>query len=109
MYAVIESGGKQYRVQPGDVLRLEKLPAEPQQEFLIDKVLMVAEGDKVAVGSPYVEGARVVATVLGHEKGRKIVVFKYKPKKNYHRKKGHRQWYTRVAVKDILVGEAVGR
>lgn len=103
MYAVIESGGKQYRVEPGDVVRLERLPAEPQQELTFDRVLLVANGDKVSVGTPYLEGARVLATVLGHEKGRKVVVFKYKPKKNYHRKRGHRQWHTLVAVKDIVV------
>jgi large subunit ribosomal protein L21 len=109
MYAVIESGGKQYRVAPGDVIRLEKLPVEPQQQLAIDRVLMVADGEKIALGTPFVEGAKVLATVLGHEKGRKIIVFKYKPKKNYHRKKGHRQWYTRVAITEILLGSSGGR
>ncbi len=104
MYAIVETGGKQYRVAPGDVLRVEKLPVEPQQELTFDRVLLVSDGNSVKVGAPYVEGARVLATVLEHGKARKIVVFKYKPKKNYHRKKGHRQWYTRVAVKEIITG-----
>lgn len=94
MFAIIETGGKQYKVSEGDELFVEKLDAEAEGEVVFDKVLMV-EGK---VGTPYVEGAQVKATVVKHGKGKKIIVYKYKSKKNYHKKQGHRQPYTKVKV-----------
>ncbi|NLX78156.1 MAG: 50S ribosomal protein L21 [Clostridiaceae bacterium] len=101
MYAVIETGGKQYKVQEGDVLFLEKISSEEGETVVFDKVLAVSEGEEFTVGTPTVEGASVTAKVLGHGKGRKIIVFKYKPKKNYRRKQGHRQPYTKVQIEKI--------
>lgn len=101
MYAIIETGGKQYRVQEGDVLFLEKLSSEEGQTVVFDRVLAVSEGEELKVGTPVVEGASVTARVLGHGKGKKIIVFKYKPKKNYRRKQGHRQPYTKVQIEKI--------
>lgn len=94
MFAIIETGGKQYKVSEGDELFVEKLDVEAESEVVFDKVLMV-EGK---VGTPYVEGATVKATVVKHGKGKKIIVYKYKSKKNYHKKQGHRQPYTKVKV-----------
>ncbi|ACX51351.1 ribosomal protein L21 [Ammonifex degensii KC4] len=100
MYAVIETGGKQYRVEEGQRLKVEKLPADVG-EVVHPRVLMVVKDGEVKIGAPEVEGARVDLKVLGHGKHPKIVVFKYKPKKNYRRKKGHRQLYTEVLVAKI--------
>lgn len=94
MFAIIETGGKQYRVQENDVLYIEKLDAEENQEIVFDKVLMINN----KVGSPYVKGAKVTAQVEKHGKNRKIIVFKYKAKKNYRKKQGHRQPYTKVKI-----------
>ena len=94
MFAIIETGGKQYKVSEGDELFVEKLEAEAESEIVFDKVLMV-EGK---VGTPYVDGASVKATVEKHGKGKKIIVYKYKSKKNYHKKQGHRQPYTKVKI-----------
>ena len=94
MFAIIETGGKQYKVSEGDELFVEKLDVEAENEVVFDKVLMV-EGK---VGTPYVKGATVKATVVKHGKGKKIIVYKYKSKKNYHKKQGHRQPYTKVKV-----------
>lgn len=102
MYAVVETGGRQYRVEPGHELLVEKLVAEPGQELALERLLMVvAEGGQTLVGRPYVDGARAVATVLGQERGPKILVFKYKPKVNYRRRRGHRQDLTRIRVERI--------
>ena len=94
MFAIIETGGKQYKVSEGDVLYVEKLNAEAESEVVFDKVLM-ANGK---VGSPYLEGATVKATVEKQGRAKKIIVFKYKSKKNYHKKQGHRQPYTKVKI-----------
>lgn len=94
MYAVIETGGKQYRVTENDVLYIEKLDLDVEGEVVFDKVLMV--NDKV--GAPYVEGATVKAVVQKQGKAKKIIVYKYKSKKNYHKKQGHRQPYTKVQI-----------
>lgn len=102
MYAIILTGGKQYRVQEGDVLSVEKIDAEPNTEVELDKVLAVSKDDNIVVGSPYVEGAKVKATILEHGKGKKVIVYKYKAKKNYRRKKGHRQPYTKIKVQNII-------
>jgi len=101
MYAVIMTGGKQYRVTQGKVLRVEKLRAEEGAEVVFDKVLLVAEGDAVQVGAPYVEGGRVAATVKHHGRGRKIMVVKFKRRKNYLRRQGHRQDYSEIQITDI--------
>ncbi|HHW45164.1 50S ribosomal protein L21 [Desulfofundulus thermobenzoicus] len=101
MYAIIASGGKQYRVQEGDTLYLEKLPVEPDQVVEIDQVLAVEKDGHLRVGTPWVEGAKVVLKAVRHGRGPKIIVFKYKPKKNYRRKKGHRQPFTQVVVEKI--------
>ena len=98
MKAVIETGGKQYYVTEGTVLYVEKLDAEAGKEVELDKVLMV--NDKV--GNPYVDGAKIVCEVVKHGKNKKIIVFKYNAKKNYRRKQGHRQPYTKIEVKKIV-------
>ena len=100
MYAVIETGGKQYKVQQGDVVFIEKLDAEEGAAVTFDKVLVVG-GDDLKVGAPYVEGATVTATALKQGKAKKIIVYKYKPKKGYHKKQGHRQPYTKVEITAI--------
>lgn len=101
MYAIIETGGKQYRVQEGDVLFLEKITSEEGETVVFDKVLAVSNGGELTVGLPTVEGVSVSAKVLGHGKGKKIIVFKYKPKKGYRKKQGHRQPYTKVQIEKI--------
>lgn len=101
MYAIIETGGKQYRVSEGDTLYIEKLPAQADETVEIDRVLALVDGDNVKVGSPLVDGARVVLKVVRHGRGKKIIVFKYKAKKNYRRKQGHRQAFTQVTVEKI--------
>lgn len=101
MYAIIETGGKQYKVQEGDVIYVEKLGAEDGAEFIFDKVLSVANGESVSFGTPYVKGATVSASVVEGGKGKKIIVYKYKSKKNYHCKKGHRQPYTKLKINSI--------
>lgn len=101
MYAVIKTGGKQYKVTEGDVLRVEKLNAEVNATVELNEVLLVANNDNVKVGSPLVEGAKVVVEVLSQGKGPKVINFKYKPKKASHRKKGHRQLFTEVKVVSI--------
>ncbi len=105
MYAVIETGGKQYRVEEGDILSVEKLGVPEGESVVFDKVLMVSDEEGIKVGQPYVEGAKVEGQLLFHGKGRKIIVFKYKPKKNYRRKQGHRQPFSRVEIKKITVQE----
>lgn len=100
MYAVIETGGKQYKVEQGDVVFIEKLGADEGETVTFDKVLMVG-GDEVKVGAPYVDGASVEASVLKNGKDKKIIVYKYKSKKGYHKKQGHRQPYTKVEIKAI--------
>ncbi|MDH4229073.1 MAG: 50S ribosomal protein L21 [Nitrospirota bacterium] len=104
MFAIIESGSKQHRVAPGDVLALEKLVAEPGDKVSFDRVLLVTQGEKTSIGQPTVAGAVVSATVLEQTRGQKIVVFKKKRRKKYRRKQGHRQYLTRVRIDDIKVG-----
>ncbi len=101
MYAVIETGGKQYKVSEGDTLFVEKLGAEAGSTVTFDKVLLVADGEDVKVGAPYVDGAAVTANVVKEGKSKKIYVFKMKRKKNYRRKQGHRQPYTKVEITGI--------
>ncbi len=102
MYAIIETGGKQYKVKEGDTLYIEMLSKEPGEIVDIDKVLAVGEeGGQLKFGSPTVEGAKVTLKVVRHGRGKKIIVFKYKPKKNYRRKIGHRQPFSQVTVEKI--------
>lgn len=101
MYAIIETGGKQYKVQEGDVLFIEKLNAGDGESVTFDRVLAVSKEDGLVAGTPVVSGASVTAKVEKHGKGHKVVVFKYKPKKNYHKKQGHRQPYTKVTIEKI--------
>jgi large subunit ribosomal protein L21 len=98
MFAIIETGGKQYRVQKDDVLYIEKLDVTESDDLVFDKVLLV----NGKIGSPYVEGAVVKATVEKHGRAKKIIVYKYKSKKNYHKKQGHRQPYTKVTITEIV-------
>lgn len=102
MYAVIESGGKQLQVEPGQMVLVEKLPLSEGDEVIFDRVLMLSEDDeKVTLGTPTVEGARVVGRVISQERARKVIVFKYVPKTRIRRKKGHRQPATRVRIECI--------
>lgn len=100
-YAIIETGGKQYKVAEGQSIRVEKLPVEPGTEVRLDRVLLVSKDGDVKVGTPTVAGATVVARAKEHGRGRKILIFKYKPKKNYRRRAGHRQAYTELLVEKI--------
>jgi len=112
IYAIIETGGKQYRVTPGQTVDVERLEVAQGDAVELDRVLLIADGDKVTAGTPTVEGARVIATSQGEGKGKKVIVFKYKPKVRYRKKTGHRQFYTRLAI-DKIIGpgetEAVAR
>ena len=102
MYAIIETCGKQYKVAEGDVVFFEKLDAEVNKKYVFDKVILVSEDGKVQVGNPYVKGVKVEGKVVSHGKGKKIIVFKMKPKKNYRRKQGHRQPYTKIEITKIV-------
>ena len=101
MFAVFSSGGKQHRVTEGEVIRVERLAAEPGDEVTFDKVLMVASGDEVSVGKPFVEGGKVTAEVVANGRGKKIRVIKFKRRKDYMRRQGHRQWYTELKITGI--------
>ena len=104
MTAIIVTGGKQYKVAEGDTLFIEKLPVQAGDAVTFDQVLAVIDGDKATFGTPVVEGAKVDATVEKNGKGKKILVFKYKPKSGYKRTQGHRQPYTKVTIGKITVG-----
>ena len=101
MYAIIESCGKQYKVAEGDIVFFEKLDAEEGKTVTFNNVILVSEEGKVQVGNPYVKGVKVEGKVVSHGKGKKIIVFKMKAKKNYRRKQGHRQPYTKVEITSI--------
>ncbi len=101
MYAVIETGGKQYRVAEGDVIKVEKLALEEGDKAVFDNVLLVAGDDGVKVGQPYLEGVTVEGSVMEQGKAKKVVVFKYKSKKNYRKRQGHRQPFTRIKIEKI--------
>ena len=103
MYAIVESGGKQYKVVPGSAIEVDRLNIEEGVSIDLDQVLLVADDDDVKVGTPTIKGANVKATVVEHFKGKKIIVFKYIPRERYRRKKGHRQQYTRLQIDEILV------
>ena len=103
MYAVIETGGKQYQVKPGDEVFVEKLDVNAEDAVTFDKVMVVGADDGIKVGAPYVDGASVTAKVIKNGKGKKVRVYKYKAKKGYHKRQGHRQPYTKVEIGKISV------
>jgi len=103
VYAVVKSGARQYRAEVGNTLLVEKLSVQVNQQLELDEVLLVADGEQVKIGQPLVEGASVRATVVAQEKGPKIRIFKYHPRKRYRQRKGHRQRYTRLRVDEIVV------
>ncbi len=102
-YAIIETGGKQYRVKEGDTITVERLGTEAGEDITLDRVLMVGGSGSTKIGTPVVDGASVTARVDEHFRGEKLVIFKMKPKKRYRRKTGHRQELTRLTIKDIVV------
>ena len=101
MYAVIKTGGKQYKVAVGEKLKVEQIPAELDSQIELTEVLMIADGDKVQVGAPFVSGAKVVAKVVEHGRGEKIRIFKMRRRKHYQKRQGHRQNYTRIEIVSI--------
>ncbi len=102
-YAIVASGGKQYKAVPGEILQVDKLPKEVNDKVVLNEVLFIADGKKkVTIGTPTVKGAKVETTVVGQIKGPKILVFKYKPRVRYRRRQGHRQQYTLLEVKKIV-------
>ena len=101
MYAVIKTGGKQYRVAPGEKIKIEQIPADVGAQIVLDQVLMVSDGDAVQLGNPLVSGAKVSATVLGHGRGQKVKIFKLRRRKHYQKTQGHRQNYTEIRVDSI--------
>lgn len=101
MYAVIKTGGKQYKVSPGEKLKIEQIPAEIDSQIVIDKVLLVADGDVMKVGNPYLEGVKLKATVLSQGRHRKIRIFKMRRRKHYRKQQGHRQNYTEIRIDEI--------
>jgi large subunit ribosomal protein L21 len=103
MYAIVESGGKQYKAVPGATMEVDRLQVEEGAKLDLDQVLLVSDGEEVKVGTPTVDGATVKTTVVEHFKGRKIIVFKYKSRERYRRKQGHRQQYTRLQIDEISV------
>lgn len=108
MYAILETGGKQYRVSEGDVITVEKIPGEAGDAVEFDKVLLISNDGDVKVGSPYIDGAKISGEIVETGKGKKVIVFKYKSKKDYRRKQGHRQPFTSVEITS-LTGEKVAR
>jgi large subunit ribosomal protein L21 len=101
MYAVIKTGGKQYRVAPGEKIKIEHIPADVGAQIVLDQVLMVSDGDAVQLGNPLVSGAKVSATVIAHGRGAKVKIFKLRRRKHYQRTQGHRQNYTEIRVDSI--------
>jgi len=103
MYAIIRSGARQYRAEVGRTIDVERLPNPVDESFEISDVLLVGDGDNTVIGQPLVEGARVKVTVVDQFRGDKVIVFKYRQRTNFRRKRGHRQYYTRLRVDDIMV------
>ena len=101
-YAIVEAGGKQYRAEEGKTIQVDLLPAAVGEEVVLDKVLLLVDGDHVQVGTPYIKGASIKAQVADQIKGKKVLVFKYKPKSQYRRRAGHRQKYTRLLVESVV-------
>jgi large subunit ribosomal protein L21 len=106
MYAIIATGGKQYKVQEGDIITVEKLSVDSGTSFDFEQVLAVAgEDGKLSIGTPYVAGAKVTASIIGNGKEKKVIIYKYKSKKGFHKKKGHRQPYTKLKIDSIAAAE----
>ena len=101
MYAIVRSGGKQYRAEVGATIDVDRLPQEVGESINLSDVLLVADADNTRIGQPLVEGARVSATVVEQFRGKKVIVYKYRQRTNYRRKQGHRQYYTRLRIDDI--------
>lgn len=101
MYAIIETGGKQYKVSEGDIIKVEKLDVDAESKYTFDKVLTLSTDSDTTFGAPFVSGATVDATVIGNGKAKKVIIYKYKPKKGFHKKKGHRQPFTMLKVEKI--------
>jgi len=101
MYAVIQTGGKQYRVSQGDTLKVEKLGADEGASVELDKVLMLADGEDIKVGAPYVEGGKVTATIKSHGRAKKVKIIKFRRRKHHMKRQGHRQWYTELEITGI--------
>ena len=101
MYAVISTGGKQYKLAQGDVCRVEKLDAEEGDSVEIDKVLMIADGDNINIGAPFVDGGKVTATVKSHGRAKKVEIMKFRRRKHHQKRTGHRQYYTEIEVTGI--------
>lgn len=101
MYAVIKTGGKQYRVAAGEKLKIEQIPADVGAEITLDQVLMVGEGESVKIGTPVIAGAKVTATVIAHGRGPKVKIFKMRRRKHYQKHQGHRQNYTEIQISGI--------
>jgi large subunit ribosomal protein L21 len=106
MYAVIQTGGKQYRVSQGDLITIEKLEGVAGDRIEIDSVLMIGEGDQVTIGQPRLEQARVMGTIVRQERAPKVIIYKHKRRKGYQKKQGHRQWQTLLRVSEIITGAA---
>ena len=101
MYAVISTGGKQYKLAQGDVCRIEKLDAEEGASVEIDKVLMIADGDNINIGTPFIDGGKVTATVKSHGRAKKVEIMKFRRRKHHQKRTGHRQYYTEIEVTGI--------
>ena len=104
MYAVVQTGGKQYRVSEGDTIKVEKLGVDEGASVELDKVLMVTDGEQVKIGTPYVDGGKVTATVKSHGRAKKVHIVKFKRRKHHLKRQGHRQWYTELQVTGINAG-----
>lgn len=101
MYAIIETGGKQYKVSEGDIIKIEKLEVEADSNYTFENILTISEGEEVKFGNPFISGATVTSSVIGNGKAKKVIVYKYKPKKGFHKKKGHRQPFTMLKIEKI--------
>ena len=109
MHAVVETGGKQYKVSKGDIIRVEQLGGEVGDKVQLDQVLLIKDDNGLKVGNPTVAGMKVVGTITSQRRGKKIVIFKYKRRKNYRRKQGHRQYYASIEIKDIISAQEGGK
>ncbi|HEB74627.1 MAG TPA: 50S ribosomal protein L21 [Candidatus Desulfofervidus auxilii] len=101
MYAIMETGGKQYKVAPGDIIRVEKLPGNKDDEVLFDKVLLISDKETIELGHPFIKDAKVKGKILNQGRSEKVVVFKFRRRKRYHKKRGHRQYLTTVKIENI--------
>ena len=101
MFGIIETGGKQYKVSVGDQIKIEKVAGDVGSKVVFDKVLLSADGEDIKIGQPYISGSQISGEILAQEKGKKLIVFKYKPKKRQRTKNGHRQEYTKIKITEI--------